>query len=362
MKSDVDVFLYILQADTDRRVPINAVDINSKLNINATSNDILNIQRFDESLLYGALELSFTMANKTSILKFNNVDTLESLNLGAFASNVVTNEEQLSNDIMYGNALNTEVDNSNSYTTTEIRAYIETQYTFTAPCTRTVDVTTGIFTIGIHSTTHITYTFTEIIDIPPPSRYGGSIRIIPALDNDDASIGFYNYMATRWTSVGDAWSCGVNCGDERGYTIATPVLNTCFNINLSGTGNIPYGLKTPAITVNDISASTAAYLTIKDNALITGYLSVSGDVNLATTLYVRTSQQNGGNLRCVPMIDKNESSMGFYTDAGDMWVSGLNCWGVAGSSIGANVKGMCLNITSAGNVNIPNNKKLLRLW
>ena len=40
-----------------------------------------------------------------------------------------------------------------------------------------------------------------------------------------------------------------------------------------------------------------------------------------------------------------------------MWVSGLSCWGVAGYSIGANVKGMCLTINSAGNVNIPNNIK-----
>ena len=40
-----------------------------------------------------------------------------------------------------------------------------------------------------------------------------------------------------------------------------------------------------------------------------------------------------------------------------MWVSGLNCWCVAGYSIGANVKGRCLNLNSAGNVNIPNNIK-----
>ena len=45
---------------------------------------------------------------------------------------------------------------------------------------------------------------------------------------------------------------------------------------------------------------------------MTGQLSVSGDVNLANTLYVRTSQQNGGNLRIVPMVDNNESSTGFY--------------------------------------------------
>ena len=119
-------------------------------------------------------------------------------------------------------------------------------------------------------------------------------------------------MDTRWTSVGDAWVGGVNCGGERGYTITTPVLNTSCNINISRNVNITYGLITPAITVNDISALTADCPPIKGNALITGYLSVSGDVNLANTLYVRTSQQNGGNLRIVPMVDNNESSIGFY--------------------------------------------------
>ena len=77
-------------------------------------------------------------------------------------------------------------------------------------------------------------------------------------------------MDTRWTSVGDEWVGGVNCGDERGYTITTPVLNTSCNINLSRNVNITYGLITPATTVNDISALTADYLTIKNNALMTG--------------------------------------------------------------------------------------------
>ena len=67
-KADVNVALSMLQAGIDRRVLANAVDINGKFKINHTSNDILNIQRDDGSLLYDAIELSFNIADKTSIL------------------------------------------------------------------------------------------------------------------------------------------------------------------------------------------------------------------------------------------------------------------------------------------------------
>ena len=44
LKYDVDVWLSILQAGIDRRVLINAVHINGKFEINATSTDIFKIQ------------------------------------------------------------------------------------------------------------------------------------------------------------------------------------------------------------------------------------------------------------------------------------------------------------------------------
>ena len=47
--------MIILQAGIYRRVLINAVDINGKFEINAISNDMLQIQRVDGSLLYDAL-------------------------------------------------------------------------------------------------------------------------------------------------------------------------------------------------------------------------------------------------------------------------------------------------------------------
>ena len=69
LKSDVDVLLSILQAGIDSRVLINTMDINGKIIINATSNDILKIQKVDGSTLYDSLEFSCDMVDKTSILK-----------------------------------------------------------------------------------------------------------------------------------------------------------------------------------------------------------------------------------------------------------------------------------------------------
>ena len=54
-KAEVNIALIILQAGIYRRVLINAVDINGKFEINAVSNDMLQIQRVDGSLLYDAL-------------------------------------------------------------------------------------------------------------------------------------------------------------------------------------------------------------------------------------------------------------------------------------------------------------------
>ena len=51
------MFLKFLQACIYRRFLINAVDINGKFKLNATTNDILKIQKVDGSILYDALEL-----------------------------------------------------------------------------------------------------------------------------------------------------------------------------------------------------------------------------------------------------------------------------------------------------------------
>ena len=82
-------------------------------------------------------------------------------------------------------------------------------------------------------------------------------------------------MDARWASAGDAWVCGVNCGDARGYTIPRPVLNTCLNINLSGEVNISYGLTSPVLTVDSIRASTLEYITIDDNVILNGTTTIT---------------------------------------------------------------------------------------
>ena len=226
------------------------------------------------------------MADKTSIFKINSLDSLESLNLKATTSNVYTKQEINHNAIIDDSALNSKVDKSDTYTRAEIITFIETQYTFNGSFIKIVDPATGEVRISLNSNIPITSRFTTRIDIQPSSQYGGSIRSIPALDTGDASIGYYNNMNTRSTSAGDVWICGVNCDNERGYTITTPVLNTCFNINLSGNVNIPYGLITPAITVNDISALTADYLTISDTVIIVGNTTIHKHCNTNNNLTV----------------------------------------------------------------------------
>ena len=79
-KAEINVAIGILQAGIDNRVSTNAVDINGKFKINATSNDILKIQKVDGTTLYDAFELSFNNVDKTSILNINNVNILEAIN------------------------------------------------------------------------------------------------------------------------------------------------------------------------------------------------------------------------------------------------------------------------------------------
>ena len=235
------------------------------LKINATSNDILKIQRVDGSLLYDALELSFNMIDKLNLLKTSNVDILIILNLKASASNVYTKQEINNNDIIYANALNNKADKSNSYTKTEIRAFMETQYSTTAPLVKSVNTTTGIFTIGIDSNASLNNTFTDVVKIRTPAILGGNIRIIPASDGYESSIAYYARNDTRHDVVGDGRTCGVNCWDNQGnYSIGTPGLNNCFNIDLSGNVYIPYNIITPEIKGNRIKTLNTSGLIIDD--------------------------------------------------------------------------------------------------
>ena len=207
------------------------------------------------------------MADKTSIFKINSLDSLESLNLKATTSNVYTKQEINHNAIIDDSALNSKVDKSNTYTRAEIITFIETQYTFNGSFIKIVDPANGKLRISLNPNIPISSSFTTRIDIQTPSQYGGSIRIIPALNNGGASVGYYNYIDTRWASAGDAWVCGVNCDNDRGYTITTPVLNTCVDIGLNGNISIPYGLTTAGIATSIITASTLACLTMASDVV-----------------------------------------------------------------------------------------------
>ena len=193
-----------------------AVDINGKFKINATSNYILRIQRVDGTTLHDSFELSFNTVDKTSILTTNNVNLLQAINNTYVAVNVYSKAE-------VDTGLNLKAGKYNSYTRAEITTFIEPQYSFNGSFVKIVDPTTGKFRISLNSNIPITSSCTTRIDIHAPSQYGGSIRIIPALNNGNASIGYYNYLDARIASAGDVWICGVSCDSERGCTITTPV-------------------------------------------------------------------------------------------------------------------------------------------
>ena len=108
------MFLSILQAGINTRVLIHAVDINGTFKIHATTNDMLRIKKVDGSTLYDSLELSFNTIDKLSILKFNSIDILASVNLKASASNAYTKQEMLDFDIAFATSLNNKADKNSS--------------------------------------------------------------------------------------------------------------------------------------------------------------------------------------------------------------------------------------------------------
>ena len=83
LKTDVDVLLSMLQAGIDRRALINAVDINGRFKLTATSNAILKSQKVDGSTLYDSWQFSLNDVDDTISLKVRNIDIWASLNLKA---------------------------------------------------------------------------------------------------------------------------------------------------------------------------------------------------------------------------------------------------------------------------------------
>ena len=177
------------------------------------------------------------------------------------------------------NSLNNKSDKSNSYTRAEIIGFIESYYTFNGSFLKITDPETGKFRISLNPLVSSTNSiFSSSIDVQAPSQNGGGIRIIPAQDIGNSSIGYYNYMDKRSSAAGDVWISGIYCDNEQGYSIRTPVLNTCFNIQNHGNINIPYGLSTNGAAINVIIANTSSEITFGRNVLITGNLNITGNV------------------------------------------------------------------------------------
>ena len=114
------------------------------------------------------------------------------------------------------------------------------------------------------------------------------------------------------------------------------------------------------VKTNEIKVSNALFKTISEDTSITGYLNVGGNVNLNKTLTITTPEQGGGSIRIVSINNGGESSIGYYNRsdlrnniAGDMWISGINCWARSGYSIGTSGMDVCLNISEVGNVTAP---------
>ena len=88
--------------------------INGKCKINATTNDILKIQKVNGSTLYDSLELSSNTVAKTSIFRIDTIDILASLSSKASASNVHSKQEITDFDIAFANSLNNKAEKSNT--------------------------------------------------------------------------------------------------------------------------------------------------------------------------------------------------------------------------------------------------------
>ena len=185
----------------------------------------------------------------------------------------------------------------------------------------------------------------------------------------------YKYSDMRFGVAHDMWLTGQNSWYNGGYSIGTPVVGMCFNIGVDGNITIPNDIKTPESMTNRIKALDAECVGIDDNVIIIGNTTMGGNITIGgscnisnnltvlglsifnQTMRIKTQSQGGGNLRIEPSVNGNEASIGYYnrsdlriTDAGDMWVSGVNRWSRVGFNIGTTVLGSCLNISNAGTI------------
>jgi hypothetical protein len=99
---------------------------------------------------------------------------------------------------------------------------------------------------------------------------GGNIRVVPANDNDESSIGIYRYTDMRENVAGAMWLIGQNCWNLQGFSIGSPGLDSCLHINNVGDVNISVALTTPVISTDII---------------VSGIVRVSDNIETLGTIY-----------------------------------------------------------------------------
>ena len=72
------------------------------------------------------------------------------------------------------------------------------------------------------------------------------------------------------------WACGANVCTRVGFTIGTPILNSCLNIYDAGTITADYRIMTPLLYYNTMIGNGDTQITIADHVVITGNLVVNG--------------------------------------------------------------------------------------
>ena len=386
-KAEINTAILTINASLDNKCSTYAVDIQSKFKIKAISDDVLKIQKISGSNVHDCLELEFNPVDNTSKLKLNNVDIMQSISTNTVSEEALSLKADKSDTYPKAEintailTINASLDNKCSTYAVDIQSKFKIKatsdntlkiqkisgsnvYDCLALVFDPIDNTSVLKLNNVDilqsiSTAPTNTTFTERITMRAPNQYGGAIRVITAIDEGQASIGFYNWNDARWTTVGDAWVTGINCWDKQGYSIGTPVLNNCFNIGLDGNVSIDYGFTCNDVATDTLRASTLEYLTIEDSVELNGYLNIAGETTISNTLNIQTTT-GWGNIKIIPSVDTYESSIGFYnrtdkriTTAGDVWMVGANSNGILDFAIGTPERGACLSIDTLGTVNIP---------
>jgi hypothetical protein len=98
---------------------------------------------------------------------------------------------------------------------------------------------------------------------------GGNIKSVVAVDNAEASIGFYKCIDQRAIAAGDMWVAGMNSWNRQGCSIGTTTKDACFNITNAGNALIPWTLNvTGTITASHANPYWVAWKVDYDGVIL----------------------------------------------------------------------------------------------